>query len=153
MPLVVHHVYLTPIARNFVARRSRPLAPACNVQFIRNDLTLIWCELTSSIRTRPRNDEDEKANITAPTQATSEGSEIEEKELLLCFRPIREGGNVTGDRRFKKRLLSMEESNEVVTFEQILKYRCCTGTFHIQIPRQTGNIHKKELPVEKAQVC
>merc|ERR1712176_343701 len=113
-------------------RRSRPLAPACNIRLIRNDLTTIWCELTSSIRTRPPNDEDEKANITAPVQAatksntasnpdsmestaTSEGSEVEEKELLLCFRPIREGDNVTEDLRFKKRRSFLDDSNEGVT--------------------------------------
>jgi len=37
--------------------RSRPLAPTCNICLIRDDLTTIWCEVTSSIRTRSRNDD------------------------------------------------------------------------------------------------
>mmetsp|Transcript_7367 Transcript_7367/g.10525 ORF Transcript_7367/g.10525 Transcript_7367/m.10525 type:complete len:252 (-) Transcript_7367:125-880(-) len=32
--------------------RPKPLAPTCNVCLIRDDLTTIWCEVTSSMRTR-----------------------------------------------------------------------------------------------------
>lgn len=105
-------------------RRTRPLAPACNVRLIRNDLSTIWCELTSSIRTRPLNDVDKELNIVPTPQikhggnnapkntsnnnnlgsnesaASSEGMAQEEKELLLCFRPIREGDMVGEELRF-----------------------------------------------------
>jgi len=37
--------------------RRKPLAPTCNVCLIRDDLTTIWCEVTSSIRTRIIKDE------------------------------------------------------------------------------------------------
>lgn len=108
-------------------RRSRPLAPACNVRLIRNDLSTIWCELTSSIRTRPLNDVDTELNVVPPPQfkqggnvtnqkngssnnnnmgsnesaVSSEGIGQEEKELLLCFRPIREGDMVGEELRFQ----------------------------------------------------
>lgn len=83
--------------------RSRPLAPACNVCLIRSDLSTVWCELTSSIRTRP-------TRLISQAQGGSQkngksennvgSSEKEEKELLLCFRPIREGGKVGEEFRF-----------------------------------------------------
>lgn len=40
-----------------LAGRLKPLAPTCNICLIRNDLTTIWCEVTSSIRTRSLGDE------------------------------------------------------------------------------------------------
>jgi hypothetical protein len=100
-----------------LGRRSRPLAPACIVRLIRNDLSTIWCELTSSIRTRPSSDVDKELNIVPTSQlkpgnqqiglnigsnesAVSSESVHEEKELLLCFRPIREGGAVGEELRF-----------------------------------------------------
>ena len=51
-------------------RRSRPLAPACNISLIRDDLSTIWCELTSSIRTRSPNDMDKKLIIELPLPPT-----------------------------------------------------------------------------------
>ncbi len=91
-----------------LGRRTRPLAPACNVRLIRNDLSTIWCELTSSIRTRPSNDVDKEPNslndninhIGSNESAGSAESVEEEKELLLCFRPIREGEAVGVELRF-----------------------------------------------------
>merc|ERR1740117_1185680 len=38
-------------------RRPRPLAPTCNICLIRDDLTTIWCEVTSSIRTVTTDDD------------------------------------------------------------------------------------------------
>lgn len=84
---------------------------------IRDDLSTIWCELTSSIRTRPSNDVDKELNIVSTSQlktgeqknsqhigsnesAASSESAHEEKELLLCFRPIREGDAVGEELRF-----------------------------------------------------
>ncbi|KAL7477551.1 hypothetical protein ACHAW6_003357 [Cyclotella cf. meneghiniana] len=79
--------------------RHRPLAPTCNVSFIRGDFTTIWCELTSSIHTRTRNDEDSEVGIIdlnpkATTETETEDPNVEEKELFLCLRPIVEGGKV-----------------------------------------------------------
>jgi len=37
--------------------RPKPLAPTCNICLIRDDLTTIWCEVTSSIRTRSLREE------------------------------------------------------------------------------------------------
>jgi len=82
--------------------RPKPLAPACNICLIRDDLTTIWCEVTSSIRTRSLRDEniDEElgpleAKLFPPSVAQSldedPSSKGEIKELLLCLRPIRDG--------------------------------------------------------------
>jgi PAS domain-containing protein len=85
--------------------RIKPLAPACNICLIRDDLTTIWCEVTSSIRTRSLKDEssDEtmgpleakavSSNATTSADASKWGDEDqgEVKELLLCLRPIRDG--------------------------------------------------------------
>lgn len=87
--------------------RSKPLAPACNVCLIRDDLTTIWCEVTSSIRTRSSDDEgvDEQTSM-GPLEASvvssnalkslhssdeDPSSKSDIKELLLCLRPIRDG--------------------------------------------------------------
>ena len=70
---------------------------------IRDDLTTLWCEVTSSIRSGTVEDEncDEKSNlnldesgevVTAPKQ--------EQKEVLLCLRPIRDGDKVDESLRF-----------------------------------------------------
>lgn len=100
--------------------RSKPLAPTCNVCLIREDLTTIWCEVTSSIRTRSL--EDEMTNPATSTNATDtkkvngpacnkNGSKSssnsldssqpptanEMKELLLCLRPIRDGEEKVGE--------------------------------------------------------
>ena len=99
---------------------------------IRNDLSTIWCELTSSIRTRPlddaadigRNDvPDSKADKngsgggkgnsdgTNESAASSQPSEEEVKELLLCFRPIREGTVVGEDLRFCPKVSDSEKES------------------------------------------
>lgn len=92
-------------------RRHKPLAPACNICLIRDDLTTIWCEVTSSIRTRSLKEEavdpldplqlpptkgEKKDAKSLKTTSSSEdaassnrGDEV--KELLLCLRPIRDG--------------------------------------------------------------
>ena len=70
-----------------------PLAPACIVCLIRNDLTTIWCEVTSSIHIRNCNDEDYDLGIIdlipkVEMDTQEEKPNWEEKEMLLCFRPI-----------------------------------------------------------------
>ena len=89
--------------------RPKPLAPACNICLIRNDLTTIWCEVTSSIRTRSLKDEnsdellgplEEKTLSSSATQSVDANRKTEDedssgegeiKEILLCLRPIRDG--------------------------------------------------------------
>ena len=85
----------------FSSGRNKPLAPTCNVCLIRDDLTTLWCEVTSSIRTKHMKDESEDGAassdaLTTKTGAASTSEEAEEKlpktkELLLCLRPIRDG--------------------------------------------------------------
>lgn len=113
----------------YTARRTRPLAPACKVSLIRNDLTTIWCELTASIRTKP--DTDSESTVVPPTSQTiqggkqekekesksgsgsnneesaassSESEQQEGKEILLCLRLFREGEKVGEELRFCSRV-------------------------------------------------
>jgi hypothetical protein len=102
------------VANTFVGTgRRRPLAPTCNVCLIRNDLTTIWCEVTSSIRAREEvstevlSSDDLTIPETKPPPAASskpvgskssvdelsdvQSSHDEVKEIFLCLRPIRDG--------------------------------------------------------------
>jgi len=101
--------------------RPVPLAPACDVCLIRSDLSTIWCELTSSIRTRPSKigggaitdsasllPEDESSPEHQGEQVEEEEEQEEEKELLLCFRPLREGEQVGEELRFVPKKTSAE---------------------------------------------
>jgi hypothetical protein len=61
---------------------------------IRDDLSTVWCEVTSSIRTRTAEEEDGEG--TATTKSSGSNSDANQSkegqlELLLCLRPIREG--------------------------------------------------------------
>lgn len=100
-------------------RRRKPLAPTCNVCLIRDDLTTIWCEVTSSIRT-VSSDDNEQDSVTNTSKSVSlkkkdasssssddqQGSncsskEAPMKELLLCLRPTSDGTEkVSEDLRF-----------------------------------------------------
>jgi len=112
--------------------RPRPLAPTCNVTLIRDDLTTILCEVTSSIRTRSLSDENCDSNLLSATGQLCSGEKVPNasvnskdknnnfiagsdntvqggagtgdlKELLLCLRPIRDGDETIGeDFRFVK---------------------------------------------------
>jgi len=97
-------------------KRPRPLAPGCNVCLIRNDLSTIWCELTSSIRTRRFNDEDSELGIIdhnpKPAAEVLAEEPIAEKELLLCFRPILEGRKVGEEFRFPRQVRNSSNANE-----------------------------------------
>jgi hypothetical protein len=107
------------------------MAPTCNVCLIREDLTSLWCEVTSSIRTRRIEDDsdayealssdetkDHKENDGQPgpdgkvppasqsnaeSEAPVEPKAPETVELLLCLRPIRDGGKVDESMRFNPR--------------------------------------------------
>ncbi len=88
----------------FLGGRPRPLAPTCNICLIRNDNSTIWCEVTSSIRTRSVNEEnvnamigaaaDKKRGLSGNNSSVGEAPEEQQiKELLLCLRPIRDGND------------------------------------------------------------
>jgi hypothetical protein len=67
---------------------------------IRDDLTTLWCEVTSSTRTRT-SDEEPSDTFSPPsppaeswTASPTEGMavpKVEVRELVLCLRPIRDG--------------------------------------------------------------
>lgn len=98
-------------------QRPKPLAPTCNICLIREDLSTIWCEVTSSIRTRSLHEETPEtavilSSVKAVVSSTSSSNAVVDnkeqnapktvKELLLCLRPIREGEEkVTEVFRFK----------------------------------------------------
>lgn len=66
---------------------------------IRDDLTTLWCEVTSSIRTRTFDEEpSDTLSQMSPTGESGTASpiegmvpQVEVKELLLCLRPIGDG--------------------------------------------------------------
>uniref|UniRef100_A0A7S2V9B7 PAS domain-containing protein n=1 Tax=Entomoneis paludosa TaxID=265537 RepID=A0A7S2V9B7_9STRA len=100
--------------------RRKPIAPTCNICLIRKDLTTIWCEVTSSIRTKEREEEscesvsgDSKKNAPSakssvkspPATTAGEDKAVEsvevERELLLCLRPIRDGEHKMHDSKLR----------------------------------------------------
>lgn len=90
--------------------RVRPIAPSRNVCVIRGDLTTIWCELTASIRTSEMQDDIEVVSVSKDGSAEEEpGAGELEKELLLCFRPIQEGDEVSPDLRFRPSIVSQQK--------------------------------------------
>lgn len=75
---------------------SLPLAPAFIICLIRKDLSKVWCELTTSIRTLSVSDDFESSSSSLKMSRLDSSSKqgemyTETKELLLCFRPITEG--------------------------------------------------------------
>jgi hypothetical protein len=76
-------------------QQKKPLAPACRMCLIRQDLTTIWCEVTSSIGTRlvevESPDFPSASKSGAPSEDTPVAVKEEVMELLLCIRPIRDG--------------------------------------------------------------
>lgn len=97
--------------------RPKPLAPTCNVCVIRKDLSTVWCEITSSIRTCKSEDDESGEALSSltgsgPKASSSESGSADEQpqqdeeqenkgssthELLLCFRPIRDGEEEVGE--------------------------------------------------------
>jgi len=74
--------------------RKKPLAPTCRMCLIRDDLTTVWCEVTSSIRNKSSDEdtgEEKPANSKSTESSDVSGTNIDQ-ELLLCLRPIRNGG-------------------------------------------------------------
>jgi hypothetical protein len=70
---------------------------------IRDDLTTVWCEVTSSIRNEMSGEDtgDEKATNSESAESSDGVSGIKiDQELLLCLRPIRNGKKVDESLRF-----------------------------------------------------
>ena len=114
----------------FPGHRKKPLAPTCKVCLIRDDLTTVWCEVTSSIRTRTLEEDvpdastavsssAAKSAATPPSSSNSENpssgpKEDPVKELLLCLRPIRDGEKKVDEAlRFKPRNMVVQKSSEL----------------------------------------
>eukprot|EP00573_Skeletonema_grethae_P002020 CAMPEP_0201690282 /NCGR_PEP_ID=MMETSP0578-20130828/3744_1 /ASSEMBLY_ACC=CAM_ASM_000663 /TAXON_ID=267565 /ORGANISM="Skeletonema grethea, Strain CCMP 1804" /LENGTH=869 /DNA_ID=CAMNT_0048175215 /DNA_START=87 /DNA_END=2696 /DNA_ORIENTATION=- len=91
-------------------RRARPMAPSRNVCLIRSDLSTIWCEMTSSVRTSMPPDDADRGGSVSKEGSVQEQEEFQ-KEILLCFRPIQEGEKVSSDLRFW-RVLSQEKQSD-----------------------------------------
>ncbi|KAL7493858.1 hypothetical protein ACHAWT_002693 [Skeletonema menzelii] len=90
-------------SKNEKQKRARPMAPSRNVCLIRSDLSSIWCELTSSIRTTiALPDDTERGSVSKEGSVEPEEPEQLEKEILLCFRPIQEGDKVSPELRFNR---------------------------------------------------
>lgn len=90
-------------SKNEKRKRARPMAPSRNVCLIRSDLTSIWCELTSSIRTSiALPDDADRGSVSKEGSVEPEEPEQLEKEILLCFRPIQEGEQISSDLRFNR---------------------------------------------------
>jgi hypothetical protein len=107
------------------------MAPTCKVCLIRDDLTTVWCEVTSSIRTRSVEEESPfdaltaelagtgppepsvKSTSDAPPGALKEAAKEETvTELLLCLRPIRDGEKKVGESLRFKREMEGEQSKQ-----------------------------------------
>ena len=83
--------------------RKKPLVPTRRMCLIRDDLTTVWCEVTSSIRNKSSDEDtgDEKATDSESVESSDGVSGIKiEQELLLCLRPIRNGKKVDKSLRF-----------------------------------------------------
>jgi hypothetical protein len=95
------------------------------VCLIRDDLTTIWCEVTSSIRTKDVPEDLDKSSDELgtsidqlPTSSESDSIPlVETKELLLCLRPIRDGDKkVDAKYRFNP-LLGQDGGNIIMVSE------------------------------------
>jgi hypothetical protein len=97
------------ISSRTFAGRQKPIAPTCNITLVRNDRSTLSCEVTSSIRTRSPADDEEAIEDTnsddedfvpctggakKPLGSEHDGNseKVQLREILLCLRPIREGG-------------------------------------------------------------
>jgi len=90
-------------------KRARPMAPSRNVCLIRSDLSTIWCEMTSSVRTSIPQDDADRGSVSK--EGSVQEPEEMQKEILLCFRPIQEGDKVSSDLRFR-RVISQEKQSD-----------------------------------------
>lgn len=75
--------------------------PSCQVWILSGE-TKIYCELTASIRTSLGSDDRDSQLNTAGQDPDSASDNPEEKEILLCFRPLRQVANVNGELHFSR---------------------------------------------------
>lgn len=138
--------------------RPRPLAPTCNICLIRADQSTIWCEVTSSIRTRSIDEEqfDLSTVVTSTSsrkkyqysEVNSDGqtstncsTEDQIKELLLCLRPIQDGTEkVSEDLRFNPKSKKFSSPND----ENMLLTVSTTNRFTEDIHSDSNNIDEKK---------
>ncbi|KAL7519228.1 hypothetical protein ACHAWX_004014 [Stephanocyclus meneghinianus] len=105
-----------------ISEKGSRLVSVYEVCFIRDDLTTVWCELTSSILCMRSLFDDEslfepKAALGAITkgsksaQGSGNNTVLEEDdELLLCIRPTYEGKNIEEEFRFAYKVNAERES-------------------------------------------
>ena len=141
--------------------RPRPLAPTCNICLIRNDNSTIWCEVTSSIRTRSANEENTNTVIGASVEkkrgfsgnnSNIGESHIEEeqiKELLLCLRPIRDGNDIKYEDNGKEND-SIEENNAKKNRQS--RKRCLLEDQENQKGKKSNALKKSGNEAEKSVV-
>lgn len=162
----------------FLVRR-KPLAPTCNVCLIRNDLTTIWCEVTSSIRTKDvPEDPDEMNDLASLSGKPAKSSEldtsvdnlpkssesdspptVESKELLLCLRPIRDGDKkVDAKYRFNpwgkggETIMISESSNTARSSEETSLLSSNSGVREAsRPPKKRKIIDSMEAPMKRSK--
>ena len=85
---------------------------------IRDDLTTVWCEVTSSLRTiSAEEDSSESPSTSKGTDTATTKAEVQ--ELLLCMRPIRDGDKKVDEslRFVPPKRIETEKSPEVASGE------------------------------------
>lgn len=119
--IISSHIHLDSIS----AGKRQRLVPVYKVRFIRDDLTTVWCELTSSVCTRSFFDDessfDPKTALAAiqnprgiksaeTSGDTTVPEEEEEDELILCLRPTFEGKKIGEEFRFSPGMNTVNKS-------------------------------------------
>ena len=96
---------------------KKSLTPTCRMCLIREDLTTVWCEVTSSLRTRSA--EEESLESPSTSKGTDTATKAEVQELLLCMRPIRDGDKKVDEslRFVPPKRIETEKSPEVASGE------------------------------------
>merc|ERR1711935_343667 len=90
---------------------------------IREGLTTGWCEVTSSVRNKSSDDDTggEKATNSKSTESSDASASKVDQEILLCLRPIRNGGKeVDESLRFLPLKKSQVPINSSSNTEEIL---------------------------------
>lgn len=162
---------------SLLGMRQRPLAPTCNVCLIRDDLTTIWCEVTSSICTRSLTEEyvnltfvsnnTSTQGLSSQTSSSADSKSAQQrersdsfqrdevKEFLLCLRPIRDGEVKVGKKfRFvpstKPINLKQEVEIEMASTVMISSGGGNTPCLEHDIPVESSKNHpmkKRSLPI------
>jgi len=141
--------------------RKKPIAPTCRMLLIRDDLTTVWCEVTSSIRNKSFDEdagEDKALNSKSTENNEISGTKLDQ-ELLLCLRPIRNSVKKV-DESFRfiplaKRVSSAftkENTGEMNMEEKIDDDKCRTNNISInpsQASSKQQELYKKRPPKKR----